>query len=105
MLDLIKIMIKISKVALTQDVNNGLKREQIIAKYSEGDTKLPNSVLTTMLKECGLKIKKTRKPKFILVDNVELPGNTTELKEIADTAKIGNESLIEESAKVNSELE
>ncbi len=58
-------MIQISKKGLTEDVNNGLKLEQLVSKYGTNTNEMKN-----LLREAGLKIKKTKVKRFILVDEV-----------------------------------
>lgn len=53
----------ISKSELTTMINNGSKKEDIAKHYG-----LNNNQTTNLLKSTGLKIKKTQKPAFILVD-------------------------------------
>jgi len=57
-------MIQISKKELTEMVNSGKKKEEIASKYN-----LTNAATTRLLKDAGLKIKKTHKPTFTLVDD------------------------------------
>lgn len=57
-------MIQISKKELTEMVNSGKKKEEIASKYN-----LTNAATTRLLKDAGLKIKKTHKPTYTLVDD------------------------------------
>ena len=57
-------MVSISKKELTEMVNKGAKKEEIAAKYS-----LTTAATGRLLKEAGLKLKKTHKPTFKLVDD------------------------------------
>lgn len=57
-------MVNISKKELTEMVNKGAKKEEIAAKYN-----LTTAATGRLLKEAGLKLKKTHKPTFTLVDD------------------------------------
>lgn len=54
----------ISKVNLTEDVNNGMKLNALVDKYGTNTAEMKR-----LLKEANLKIKKTKRARFILVDN------------------------------------
>lgn len=56
-------MIEIKKKELTEMVNNGAKKDEIAAKYN-----LTSAATARLLKEAGLKIKKTHKPTFKLIE-------------------------------------
>jgi len=58
-------MIQISKKELTELVNSGKKKEDIMAKYS-----LTSAATARLMKDCGLKFKKTHKPTYSVVDDV-----------------------------------
>lgn len=57
-------MKQISKKALTEDVNAGMKMDQLATKYE-----LNANQMKTVMKEAGLKIKKTAVKRFILLDD------------------------------------
>lgn len=56
-------MIEISKTELTNLVNEGAKKNQIADKYN-----LTMAATGRLLKDAGLRIKKTHKPTFKLVE-------------------------------------
>lgn len=56
-------MIEISKAELTTMVESGAKKNQIAEKYN-----LTMAATGRLLKQAGLKIKKTHKPTFKLVE-------------------------------------
>ena len=57
----------ISKKNLTEDVNNNMKLDQLVTKYGTNTAEMKR-----FLKEAGLTIKKTKRARFILVnDEVE----------------------------------
>ena len=60
----------ISKKSITEDVNNGLKMDQLATKYG---VKL--NAMKACLKEAGLKIKKTAVKRYLLVDDVDTQVN------------------------------
>lgn len=62
--------VQISKKSLTEDINNSFTQTQLMEKYS-----LSAGTLRDILKEAGLKIKKTKVKRFILVDDTN---NTSE---------------------------
>lgn len=64
-------MVNISKKELTEMVNKGAKKEEIAAKYS-----LTAAATGRLLKEAGLKLKKTHKPTFTLVDDTTVTPTT-----------------------------
>ena len=56
--------IKLSE--LKADVEKGMKKDALVKKYTDGNV----AAMTTLLKQAGLTIKKTRKsPAFELVDD------------------------------------
>lgn len=57
-------MIEISKMELTKLVSEGAKKNQIADKYN-----LTMAATGRLLKDAGLKIKKTHKPTYTLVDS------------------------------------
>jgi len=59
-------MKQISKKELTQDVNARMKKDELCAKYG-----INKFQMTNILKEAGLKIKKTQTKKVVLVDDVD----------------------------------
>ncbi len=66
-------MIQVSKKELTEMVNNGKKKEEIAKHYN-----LTNAATTRILKEANLKIKKTHKPTYTLIEDTTQPvANTT----------------------------
>ncbi len=67
-------MVKINKAELTQMVNSGAKKEEIASKYQ-----LTMAATGRLLKQAGLKLKKTHKPTFELVDDT--PVVTTDSQE------------------------
>lgn len=57
-------MVKVSKKELTELVNQGKKKEELAEYY-----KIPTSEIVKLVKEAGLKFRKTRKRKSELVDD------------------------------------
>lgn len=55
--------IKLSE--LKSDVEKGMKKDALVKKYTDGNV----AAMTTLLKQAGLTIKKTRKAAFELVDD------------------------------------
>ena len=88
--------VKISKSGLTIDVKAGLKREDIMKKYSTETVKLTNSDVTALLKQCGLKIRKFKRPNFEIIEDLTVPYNAIEVKK---EAEMGNQLLVDELAK------
>lgn len=98
-------MINISKTGLAVDIENGFKREDIINKYSTDAVKLNNSDVTRILQQTGLKIRKFRKPKFKIMDEVvPLPMETSAAIEIKETAEQGNKSLVDYSGEFSKDV-
>jgi len=97
-------MINISKASLAVDIENGFKREDIIAKYSTDTVKLNNSDITRLLQQTGLKIRKFRKPKFKIVEEpVALPMKTADAIEIKEIAEQGS-PLVDLSGEFSPEI-
>lgn len=96
-------MVNISKVSLEKDIQDGMKREGIIEKYSTETVKLSNADVTKILKATGLKIRKFQRPKFAIVNDVELPLDPTIAKEVKEEAEKGNTALVsnENESSVN----
>lgn len=88
-------MIKISKADLEIDIKNGMKKDQLLSKYSTDTIKLTNSDMTKILKQTGLKIRKFQKPKFQIIDQAPLPGDIQENQDIIGEASKGNSILAE----------
>ncbi len=61
-------MVTINKVQLIDDVNSGLSKEALRLKYSTETVKLSNNDVTKMLKQTGLRLKRTVKPKFQIIE-------------------------------------
>ncbi len=85
----------ISATAFKAAVQNGLKRHELIAKFSTDEVKLVNNDITKLLKATGTTIKRTHKPKFVLVDDadttlVSLVMDTDIAKEVKTEAEKGN---------------
>jgi hypothetical protein len=61
--------VKVSRTQLQADIEAGMKKEALAAKYTQGN----KSALTGLLKDAGLRIKQFRvnKPKYTLVDTIE----------------------------------
>ena len=60
--------VKISRAELQADIEAGLKKDALAAKYTNGN----KSAITGLLKDAGLRIKqfRTNKPKYTLVDTI-----------------------------------
>lgn len=86
-------MINISKANLEKDIQDGMKRDGIIEKYSTDTVKLTNSDVTKILKATGLKIRKFQRPKFAIVNDAELPLDPTIAREVKVEAEKGNSDL------------
>lgn len=59
----------IKKSELKADIDAGMKREALAAKYTNGN----NSELTRLLKQAELKIRKFKNPSFVLENDLENP--------------------------------
>lgn len=59
--------VKINKTNFTADVNAGLSRAELKAKYG-----IPVSVINDWAKSLGLTITIKKAPKYVLVDDVEI---------------------------------
>ena len=57
----------IKKSELKADIDAGMKREALAAKYTNGN----NSELTRLLKQAELKIRKFKNPSFVLENDLE----------------------------------
>lgn len=66
--------VKITKADFTSKVEQGWKREQLIEHYG-----IRNSDVTAILKQLGLTIKKTHKPRFELIDDEDSVTTTQEV--------------------------
>ncbi len=75
-----KTPVTISKKSLTEDINNSYTQAQLMEKYN-----IPANSLREILKEAGLKIKKTRVKRFILADD------TTQSTTTSNTVEVTNE--------------
>lgn len=62
--------VKISRAELQADIEAGLKKDALAAKYTNGN----KSAIAALLKDAGLRIKqfRTNKPKYTLVDTVSV---------------------------------
>ncbi len=58
-------MKEVSEKEFTQDVNNGMSKAELVTKYE-----LSPANIKTIAKSLGLTIKRTVKPKFVLVKDV-----------------------------------
>jgi len=80
----------ISRANITKDVNAGMKREEIIAKYSTDAVKLTNSDVTKILKSLGLTIRKFSKPRYEIIDDQLIVLGVDEARAVKAEAEEGN---------------
>ena len=57
--------VKVSKAEFTEDVNNGMKREELMTKYG-----LKKNAVNEIAKTLKVTIKRSVKPTYLLVDEV-----------------------------------
>jgi len=95
-------MINISKKQLEKDIQGGMKREEIIERYSTESYKLTSGDVTRILKTAGLKIRKFKRPVFKIIDDVELPLDPTVAIQVKEIAEKGN-PLVDLSGEFNLE--
>lgn len=93
--------IQIVKEVLAEQVNEGMKMDELAAHYS-----LPVAQMKKALKACGLKIRRFHKPKFEIISNADIATVATESVEVVEeqVISLGEAGLLEmEQAPVNVE--
>ncbi len=63
-------MISVSKRSLTEDVQAGMNIEQLCEKYSTDTVAMTKGEMKRLLKEANLKLKRSKRSKFQLSDDV-----------------------------------
>lgn len=83
--------IQISKAGLAVDIAAGLKKEDIIKKYSTATIKLTGSDVSNLMKQCGFKFRKFKRPNYEIIEDVAVPYNAVEIKK---EAELGNTAIL-----------
>jgi len=84
----IKTPTPISKKGLTDDINAGLKMDELTAKYGTN-----KSEMKYLLKEAGLTIKKTRVKRFILADDISTEEIVAQITQPTQDIAVVTESI------------